>query len=135
MPNDINELDATDAGLKGIFGDRFHDETTEKPTAAKATPNTSDTNTATKTAHKPIKKPTVENVMDAEFQPVKPAPNFLDKLKASAKHIATFGGLNLLIFYWQQAELMDASIAIPCMWVCMALAGWGVGKNFAKGNR
>ena len=27
MPNDINELDVNDIGLKGIFGDRFHDET------------------------------------------------------------------------------------------------------------
>ena len=31
MSNDVNNLDIHDEGLKAIFGDRFHDETTESP--------------------------------------------------------------------------------------------------------
>lgn len=31
MPDEINNLDPEDIGLKGIFGDRFHDETARAP--------------------------------------------------------------------------------------------------------
>lgn len=134
MPNDINGLDEQDIGLKQIMGERFHDETIEKPTAAKATPNTINTNPTAKAAQKPTRKPT-DDYKDAEYQPMNHAPTFLENLRASVKYALVFGGQNLLIFYWQQAELMDASIAVPSMCVCAALAGWGVGRNFARGNR
>lgn len=135
MPNDINNLDSEDIGLKQILGDHFHDETTKKPTAAKATPKPNNTTNATEAAQKPARKPTAENYKDAEWQPEKHTPSFLENLKDCAKYAVGFGGLNLLIFYWQQAELMDASIAVPSMCVCAALAGFGVGKNFAKEYR
>lgn len=67
--------------------------------------------------------------VDASWEPTPPDPNWLDKLKACVKHAAIYGGLSFLVFYWQQAELMDSSIAIPTMCVCAALAGLGVGKN------
>lgn len=122
MPEDINELDVTDAGLKGIFGDRFHDETEPKKAEnKKVSENTVVTN---KTAQKPVQKPVTEL-----WNPVKPDPNFFDKLKACAKWAGLFGGLSCLIWYWQQAGLMASSIAVPCIAACTALAGWGVGKN------
>lgn len=105
MDNDINNLDPNDEGLKQIFGDRFHDATQES-----------------------VKNPTPKAV-DAPWDPVKADPNWLDSLKGCVKHAAIFGGLSVLVFYWQQAELMDSSIAIPTMCVCAALAGLGVGKN------
>lgn len=108
MENDINNLDPNDEGLKKIFGDRFHDATQDE---------------ATKPASQK-KKP-----VEAQWEPVMPDPNWLDKLKACAKWVVLFGGLGMLVFYWQQAGLMDSSIAVPTMCVCAALAGLGVGKH------
>jgi hypothetical protein len=53
----------------------------------------------------------------------------MDSLKGCAKSVMLFGGLSVLVFYWQQAGLMAESIAVPSMCVCTALAGLGVGKN------
>ena len=68
------------------------------------------------------------NYMDGKWEPVKPAPNAMDKLKACAKWLGLFGSLSCLVFYWEQAGLMASSIAVPTMCVCTALGGWGLGK-------
>ena len=108
MSNDINHLDANDEGLKAIFGDRFHDETGSKP--AEVTQKA-----------KPIQKP-----VDGKCEPVKVVTS-LDKLKACAKWGGIFGGLNALLFYWQQAGLLDSKAAVPSMIVCALLAGLSIG--------
>lgn len=128
MPNDINGLDEQDLGLKEIFGDRFHDESADSGAQQIKKQETTYTSAPTKAeqsgAHKRIK-----DFEDADWEPVKHAPTQLEIVKACAKSVALFGGLNLLIFYWQQAGLMASSIAVPCMCICAALAGLGVGKN------
>lgn len=111
MENDINNLDPNDEGLKSIFGDRFHDATQEE-----APPQ-----------HTPKRKP-----VDAQWEPVKPAPDWLDKLKDCTKWLFLFGGLSCLVCYWQCAGLMDPSVAVPTMCACTALGGVGVGKNLRR---
>lgn len=133
MPNDINHLDANDEGLKAIFGDRFHDETTEKPEAAKTTRKQNPAKAVKAPAIEPKTEPAAAK--ECKWNPVKPDPNWLDKLKACAMYTVGFGGLSILLFSWQQAGLMDSSVAIPSMCVCTALAGFGVGKNALKGSR
>ena len=123
MPNDINELDVTDAGLKGIFGDRFTDETQSEPKKVISKKETTTTTHAEKTAQKPKEKP-----VDASWCPAKPKPNEMDKLKGCVKWLAVFGGLSFLVFYWREAGLMADSIATPCIAICTALAGWGCGR-------
>lgn len=134
MPNDVNNLDVNDEGLKAIFGDRFHDETTEKPEAAKSTRKAENPAKAVKA---PAIEPKVEPapIKDAKWNPVKPDPNWLDNLKNCAKWTALFGGLCLLVFYWQQTGQMEASAAVPSMCVCCGLAGLSIGKNTVKGCR
>ena len=122
MPDDINGLDVTDAGLKGIFGDRFQDVT--EPAMARPKKIATTPCKESNVAQKPKQKP-----MDAQWEPVRPEPNWYDKLKACAIWMLGFGSLSCLVFYWQQKGLMDASIAVPTMCVLTALAGWGVGKN------
>lgn len=73
------------------------------------------------------KKPTVKGT-DASWEPAKET-NWTDNMKACAKSALLFGGLSFLVFYWQQAGLMDSSVAVPTMCICTALAGLGVGKN------
>lgn len=113
MSDDINNLDPNDEGLKQIFGDRFHDATSDTPAVRNA-----------ETEQKPTRKP-----VDAKWEPAKPDPNWMTSLKACVKHAALFGGLSFLVFYWQQAGLMDSSVAVPTMCVCTALAGLGVGRH------
>ena len=127
MPNDINELDVTDAGLKGIFGERFHDETQSEPQKVISKKETTNTANREKTSQTDPHKPT-HNYNGKQWEPVK-EPNWMDNLKGCAKWAIGFGGLSFLLFYWEQAGLMAESVAVPCMCLCTALAGWGVGKN------
>jgi hypothetical protein len=119
MPNDINELDVNDIGLKGIFGDRFHDET--KPVSKKET-------TTTTKPEKPVQKPILKP-RDAEREPAPHEPTQMEKLKACAKDALLFGGLSLLFFYFQQSGQMAMSASMPCICACCVLMGLGVGKN------
>jgi hypothetical protein len=118
MPNDINELDVTDAGLKGIFGDRFHDETQKEPQkviSKKENPTQTET-------HKPT-----HDYNGKQWEPVKER-NCMDALREGSKWVALFGGLSILLWYWEVSGLMDASVAVPSMCACTALAGWNLGK-------
>ncbi len=72
-------------------------------------------------------KPT-HNFENGKWEPVK-EHTWMDNLKSCVKWAGCFGGLSLLVFYWQQAGLMANSIAVPTMCVCTCLAGWGVGRN------
>lgn len=132
MPNDINNLDTEDIGLKQIFGDRFHDETATSGAEQSKKQETTYTSAPAKAEQSGAQKRTYK---DAKWEPVKPDPNWLDKVKDSAKFVVGFGGLSFLLFYWEQAGLMAESIAVPCMCLSTALAGWGVGKNAVGGKR
>lgn len=136
MENDINKLDPEDIGLKKIMGDHFHDETAEATKTAKATHKPSNTTQPKKAAQKPAQNPTkeTEGVEDAKWQPVKPDPNWLERLKACVKWSVLFGGLCILFFYWQQTGQMTASAAVPSMCVCCGLAGFGIGNNIVRGD-
>jgi hypothetical protein len=70
----------------------------------------------------------------AQWEPEKPAPNAMDKLKACAKSGLLYGGLTFLIFYWNQAGLMASSIAVPSMCICTAMVGLAWGKASMGGK-
>ena len=127
MPNnDINELDEQDVGLKGIFGNRFHDATSGAERSKKEY-----TSEPVKTEQSGTHKRT-KQARDAEWEPVEEV-TFLTRLEQCVKKVAVFAVLNLLIFYWQQKGLMAESVALPCMIVCAVLFGWGAAK--LGGNR
>ena len=126
--NEINNLDPDDIGLKQIMGNRFHDAT--KPMMEPITTKPSNTTQKERVAQKPINK-----AMDAQWEPARPEPNWMDNLKSCVKSVALFGGLSFLIFYWKEAGLMAESIAVPAMCVCTALVGWSIGKQARRGNR
>ena len=135
MLNDINNLDTEDIGLKGIFGDRFHDATVENGNKPVKTNETTRITEINKADHKPISKPRkAKEFKDADFEPAMPAPNQMDKLKSCAKSALLFGGLSLLFFYWQQTGQMALTASMPCICACCVLAGLSIGKNAAKGD-
>lgn len=126
--NEINNLDPDDIGLKAVMGSKFQDEATQKPTVAQRSARPTNTTPAEKVAQKPICKGTA-----AQWEPIK-EHNWMDDLKECTKTSLLFGGLNLLIWYWQIAGLMDESIALPCMLVCAGLFGLGIGKCCKRGK-
>ena len=127
MPNDINELDVTDAGLKAVMGDRFHDAT-ENAQSKRSTEE--DAKRFAQAIEKEFgKQKPKDKPVDEQWQPVKPDPNWMDKLKDAVKWGLVFGCLSCLVFYWKEAGLMAESIAVPTIAICTALAGFGIGKN------
>ncbi len=128
--NEINNLDPEDIGLKQIMGNRFHDETTGTQQFHNARANGKSTYTTQNEmlAQKPINK-----AMDAQWEPARPEPNWMDRLKDCVKWVGTFAFLSCLIFYWKQTGLMHESIAVPSIAVCTALAGFGAGRNIKRG--
>lgn len=83
--------------------------------------------TEEKAEHKPT-----HSFEDGKWEPVKPKPNWMDKLKSCAMLTAPFSALTLLVFYWNEAGLMDSSIAVPSMIFCACLAGLGIGRVVSK---
>lgn len=126
MPNDINELDVNDIGLKQIMGERFQDIGDAKPTEPEH-PKDYCYNHASAVKVAKTSKP-----MDASWEPAERTRNWMDSLKACAKSTVIFGGLNLLIFYWQVKGLMAYSVALPCMLTCAFLAGFGIGRAWRE---
>ena len=126
---EVNNLDPEDIGLQQVMGNRFHDMT-KKPMVEPFRTATTNTTQEKKVAQKPISKPE-----EAQWEPVKGEPSFIEKLVDSAKGACLFGGLSFLVFYWEQAGLMASSIAVPSMCVCTALVGWSIGKHAARGIR
>lgn len=65
--------------------------------------------------------------VEEQWEPVKER-NWMDTLREGSKWVAVFGGLAILLWYWQVSGLMDVSVAVPSMCACTALAGWNLGK-------
>ena len=124
--HEINHLDPDDIGLKAIMGNRFHDAT--KPMVE---PIQTESTNITQTKKKAQK--VLDKAVDAQWEPARPEPNWMDRLKDCVKWVGTFAFLSCLIFYWKQTGLMAESIAVPSMCICTALAGWGAGRNIKRG--
>lgn len=120
-----------DEGLKGVMGDRFHDETeipaktinvkmSEKPTV-KPCP---------KKQSNPVKSvPEKEKPVETLWEPVKPAPNFMDKLKATAKDVCLWAVISLVLFYWQQTGKLEVTTAWHALLLCVGMVFFAIGKN------
>lgn len=110
----MSQYEREDAELEAMMGAQFTDET-KKPEAIEETTDI------------PIPKKMGEKITDAQWMPTKQR-NWMDDLYDCMKTTLLFGGLNVLIWYWESAGLMDESIAMPSMIACAVLAGIGIGK-------
>lgn len=121
MPDDINELDVNDIGLKGIFGSRFQD----------ATQPASEQEEVTFAPEMEVRWSEPKKPVSIGKLP-KMEKSFTQKLMACGKKSAVYAGLCILIAYWQSTGMMDASAAMPCMMTCTALIGVTYGRIFVK---
>lgn len=109
----MSDFEREDMELAAMMGDKFIDETApvvEVKAAAESAP-----------------KKATQKTTDAQQHPTKQR-TFMADLKDCMKSSLIFGGLNMLIWYWETAGLMAESIARPSSWVCVALFGIGIGK-------
>lgn len=114
MSNDINDLDPNDEGLKGIFGARFHDAT--QPMVEK-------------TPEEKKERKVLDKSVDAQWEPVKPAANYMDKLKATVKDVFLYAFLTLVLFWWQQTGRLEITTSWYALLVCVGMVFFSVGKN------
>jgi hypothetical protein len=122
MPDDINELDVTDAGLKAVMGKRFHDETQSESKKVISKKETTTKEETKKDPHKPT-----HTFKDGKWEPIK-ENTWHDNLKSCARWVVAFGGLSFLLFYWKEAGLMAESVAVPSIAICSMLAGFSAGR-------
>ena len=114
----MSDFEREDMELAEMMGDKFIDQTVPLSEMPKTEQQTTDIPKIKKVAEKPVEE---------QWHPTKQR-TWMDDLRDITKSTAIFGGLNMLIWYWEMAGLMDHSIALPCMWVCVLLVGIGVGK-------
>ena len=126
MPNNINELDEQDIGLKMVMGDRFQDETMDAPVAVEIEAPSTKTVKVKKVAQKPTNNP-----KEAKREPVA-EPSFTQKLMTCGKKASIYALVSVLVSYWQQTGQMDSSAALPCLIVCAAMIGCTYGRVFMK---
>lgn len=118
--NDINNLDPNDEGLKAIMGAKFQDVSgIQKPVTRKM-------------EQVPEKKP-CHKVPDAQWEPVKGAPGYMNRLKAAACGVAKPAVLGLFFFWCQQCQKMDSTTAVCAMFACVAVAAFHMGRLFYGG--
>lgn len=118
MSNDINELDEQDIGLKNLMGDRFRDVNEEYVQPEQQ----------------------YMDIPDADMEEIpadlrKMGMDFTDKLMAFCKKSLVFAVVSWACFYWETKGLMDASIAVPAMWLCAVSAGFGAGRLAREGRK
>ena len=126
MNDTILNDDLLDEGLQAVMGpDRCQNPEDWQP-KQKKTPE------KTPAEVKPAAPKIFNKALDTKFEPARPAPNAMDKLKAAAKGSLLTSALCLLVFYWQQTGLMDSAAALPSMLACMLLTGVNIGKAVTK---
>lgn len=121
--------DLLDEGLQNVMGkDRCQNVWEEN----KACVSKKETAAKVSVSHKE-KTTRVDKAVDAQYEPVRPSPNHLDKLKACAKDALLYGALALLFFYFQQTGQMELTASMPCICSCVLLGGIGIGKHSVEG--
>lgn len=78
---------------------------------------------------RPVNKAKKQEPQKMAYEPVVNENDWMIKLKSCTKWSLIFGGLELLLFYWQQTGQMLPSAAVPSMIVCALLAGLKIGMN------
>ena len=99
---------------------------TEKPTAkAKA-----------KKQATPVKNETEkEKPVDAQWEPVKPTPNYMDKLRTTAKDVCLYAVLSVILFWWQQTGRLEVTTSWYALLVCVGMVFFTIGRTWNGVNK
>lgn len=118
-----------DEGLEAIMGDRFHDETkkpVEKPVAKPAPVK----------KVQPVKKPHAMDIpVESQWQPEKPAPDMMEKLKRIVKDVFLYAAISLILFWWKQTGRLEETTAWYAILVGVGMVFFSVGKHCKGGGK
>lgn len=130
----MNDMNKEDMELEEMF---HGEEKPLHPDTVHITLNGSAKPTAKPVSDKqsePVKNvPEKEKPIEALWEPVKPAPDFMAKLKATAKDVCLYAVLSLVLFYWQQTGRIDITTSWYALLVCVGMVFFSVGKNCRGG--
>lgn len=105
----MSDFEREDMELEAIMGGRFHDCTKEQ-------------------AQKPIEGPGWEKIVPHDYEPAKPAPSWLNKLRTTAKSTAVYAIVSIVLFWWQQTGRMDYDTAWYALLLCVGMVFFSVGR-------
>lgn len=109
--------DLLDEGLQAVMGkDRC--QNVWQPETKKSTPR--------KNAEQEKPKAAIAEPMDAEYVKLN-VVSPMARLKCCAKWALLFGSISTLLFYWQQAGLLDPKAAVPSLIICALVGGLTIG--------
>jgi hypothetical protein len=123
--------DAEDEGLRAVMGSKFQDVSREIPKASVSARSKARRKTAADPKEYPSHLKTAadipSNIPEGEWiQLNRVSP--MAKLKACAKGAWLYGCISLLLFWWQQAGLLDSRAAVPSFIVLALLVGVQIGR-------
>lgn len=72
--------------------------------------------------------PKEEKSANAQWEPEKPTPNYMDKLKTSAKDMALYVVLSMILFWWQQSGRLDETTAWYALLFCVGMVFFTIGR-------
>ena len=127
----MTDFEREDMELTAVMGGKFVDLT--KGTAGKPV-DVPAAKPVSKNQINPGKKCTKEEKpVESPWEPVKPAPDFMEKLKQTAKDVSLYAVLSMILFYWQQTGKLEETTAWYALLVCVGMVFFSVGKNWRGG--
>ena len=124
IDNEDKELDEMFHGEKKPLHPDTVYETFAKPARKSVAPKESNPGENTPKEEKPVESPCV---------PVKPAPDFMEKLKQTAKDTCLYAVLSLILFWWQQTGRLETTTSWYALLVCVGMVFFSIGKNCRGG--
>ena len=122
----MTDFEREDMELEAVMGTRFIDYTkehAEKPVENPAVAPGSEK------PHTPVKNvPAKEKPVESQWEPEKPAPNWLDRLKTTAKNTAIYAIVSVVLFWWQQTGRIDYDTAWYALLLCVGMVFFSVGR-------
>lgn len=72
-----------------------------------------------------------EKPVNKQWEPKKPTPNYMDKLKTSTKDMALYVVLSMILFWWQQTGRLDETTAWYALLFCVGMVFFTIGRAWS----
>lgn len=122
--------DSEDTGLKAVMGGKFKDLSSEQKHSAPKVHKKAEADPALiRQPSRAATFPRGEGTEAAGASLVKlNTISPMARLKACAKGVGLYGGISLLLFWWQQTGMLASKAAVPSFIVLALLAGLKIGR-------
>lgn len=116
----MSDYEREDMELAEMMGEHFTDATKEPVAMPEYMPEP------------PKKVHALDIPVEEQWQPKKPEPTSIDKLKAMTKDFAFYATASMILFWWQQSGRLDYTTAWYALLVCVGMVFFSIGKHWGK---